>query len=138
MGEATHSSGNHRPRLIIDRETTNLESHQLVWLCTSNDAVSLQSLRNIVNYVRVFSDINVCLTYIERTSDTVTFLVCSEEYLRSLIPRIHHHRSPYLVFVYIACADNSNKTTTVQPISQQAQNEWIPKCTKVILIRSML
>ncbi|CAF0889740.1 unnamed protein product [Didymodactylos carnosus] len=58
-------------RLIFNRERVNLESHKLVWLDEDNQ-FTLEFLRTIVDYTKVFDNIEECQQYIEQTNGTTT------------------------------------------------------------------
>jgi hypothetical protein len=119
----------HRPLFLLDRETTNIESHQLIWLSTSDESISLESLRSIVDYTHLFKNISSCQTYIKRTDGSVTFLVYSHQFAESLIPQIHHLQKVYRIYVYV-CAEDIQKTTTVTKNFLQ-QQQWTSIYKKV-------
>jgi hypothetical protein len=121
-----------RQELVLDRKTTNLESHQMVWVSSSNEVVSLQSLRCIVDYVCLFKNVRSSRAYIQRTLDTVTFLVCSQQFSRILIPKIHHLRHVYLIYVYACDADLETTATTAKNMfSQEEDQQWLSTYKKV-------
>lgn len=112
---------------ILDRERINLEPHQLVWCgCNVNimlnkkSVIDLERSRKIVDYTKLFDDVEECQRYLTNTMDSVTFLVCSTELERKKIEEIHlltHVRS-----IYISCEDNDQDP------------QWFTRLTKVRLM----
>ncbi|CAF5160229.1 unnamed protein product, partial [Rotaria magnacalcarata] len=71
---------------IFDREKINLESHQLVWLDPTVDRnqesdtlASLENLRKIVDYTKLFNNVEQCQQFIEQTKTTTTFIITSDD-----------------------------------------------------------
>ena len=95
-------------RLLFDRTQINLESHQLIYLSDPaiglQDKLDVQMLRNIVDYSRVYVDIEACQHYLENTCDTTTFLICANRQGERLIPKIHKQKNIH--FIYIQCENN--------------------------------
>ena len=97
----TTESDSHSPRLV------NLESHQLVW-CDgrmNNDTrvnltVVLAELRKIVDYTKLFDDIEECFQHLQDTRDAVTFLVISGRFGQTLVPRISHFKNIRSIHIY--------------------------------------
>ncbi|CAF1108164.1 unnamed protein product [Didymodactylos carnosus] len=72
------------PRRTFDRERVNLESHQLVWCDKNvNDSVTLvEALRKIVDYTKLFDNVEACKQYLNTTStDTVKEIHTEQEKL---------------------------------------------------------
>ena len=114
----------HRQPLLLDRKTTSLESHQLIWLSSSSEFQPTKILRKIVDYVNLFDNVNTCQMYIERMKDTVIFLVCAQEFVHNLISQISHVTDVYLIYVYASAETLENMTTattttTTKTFSQQ-------------------
>jgi hypothetical protein len=92
---------------MFNREKVNLESHQLVWADaninngSTDSVVTLQELRKIIDYTRLFDNVEVCKTYIEQSYDTTTFLVCSGQLGEQLVPLIHGLK--HILSIYIYC-----------------------------------
>lgn len=95
-------------RLLFDRTRINLESHQLIYLSEpgigSEDKLDAQMLRNMVDYTRVFVDVEACQHYLENTCDTTTFLICSNRQGERLVPEIHQRKNIH--FIYIHCENS--------------------------------
>ncbi|CAF0920489.1 unnamed protein product [Adineta ricciae] len=82
------------PSYSFDREEINLESHQVVWCDIQDKSLAEEEtteigsrLRKIVDYTRFFNDVNECEDYLEETSKTNTFLICSGEVGKALMTR---------------------------------------------------
>ena len=109
---------------ILDRERINLEPHQLVWCdCNVNttlnqkSVVDLGDLRKIVDYTKLFDDVEECQRYLTKTMDSVTFLVCSAELETKQIEEIHLLTN--VQSIYVSCEDNDHHP------------EWSTRLTKV-------
>ncbi|CAF1075954.1 unnamed protein product [Didymodactylos carnosus] len=89
---------------LTDRELTNLESHQLIWLDSSMDTkesqITLHNLRKVVDYTKLFDNVEECERYILEKKDTITFLVTSGALGQNLIPRINDLGNIRQIFVY--------------------------------------
>jgi hypothetical protein len=89
---------------FFNRERVNLETHQLIWCDEIDDnseySVSADELRKIVDYTRLYNDVQECQQHLKRTSDTTTFLVCSCMIGKRLIPIIHKLKNIRLIYVF--------------------------------------
>ncbi|CAF1377734.1 unnamed protein product [Didymodactylos carnosus] len=92
---------------VFNRERVNLESHQLVWLDPnvnnsneSESSITIEDLRKIIDYTKLFDNVEECQQYIVQTKDTTTFLVISEQLGQILIPQIHHLKNIWIIYVY--------------------------------------
>ncbi len=93
-----------RHLLILDRQKINLESHQLVWL--GELVVPIENLRNIIDYIKVFIDIEDCRRHIEQTKESKTFLVCSLQYGHNILSQVHDLDN--VVAIYFFYQKNTN------------------------------
>jgi hypothetical protein len=103
MAQPDRSTANFsRHHHLFNRERINLESHQLIWLDTrvKSDEITLQSLRKIVDYTKVFDNIDECLFYIKQTNSTVTFLVCSGQLGEIFTLKVHDLNNIYAIYIY--------------------------------------
>jgi hypothetical protein len=99
--EDNHDFKESSRRFVLDREFINIESHQLVWLGMNESfSPSIQDLRRIVDYTKLFSTADKCLEYIERTKNTATFIVCSREFGSVLTSKLHNHEYISKIYVY--------------------------------------
>jgi len=99
--EDNHDFKESSRRFVLDREFINIESHQLVWLGMNKSfSPSIQDLRRIVDYTKLFSIADKCLEYIERTKNTATFIVCSREFGSILTSKLHNHEYISKIYVY--------------------------------------
>ena len=53
----------------LTRRTRNLESTILIWLTVKPNQIQLNQLRNVIDYVQVFDNTNVCDKYLEQIVD---------------------------------------------------------------------
>ncbi|CAF0878337.1 unnamed protein product [Didymodactylos carnosus] len=105
---STKNSSQQHP--VSDRERVNLESHQLIWLDKSinsnqsDSTVTVERLRNVVDYTKLYYNPEECLQHIEQTKDTATFLIGSDELVRIFIPKIHDLENIQAIYIY--CSQN--------------------------------
>ena len=115
---------------FFDRSRVNLESHQLIWCDTnvnslvrqSESLVTIDKLRQIVDYTKLYDNANECLQYVEQTKDLKTFLVCSEQSAEKLVPQMHEWRNIRSIYIY--CLEN-NESHLEQRLSGQTQVRYI-------------
>ncbi|CAF4354691.1 unnamed protein product, partial [Adineta steineri] len=90
---------------IRKRNDNHLESFSLIWL-NNNENVDIQrELRNIINHIEIFDDVEECKNYIENTSENDRLvLVTNDEFGRQIIPSIHQLRQ--ISSIYINSQDN--------------------------------
>jgi hypothetical protein len=109
--------------LIIDRQQVNLESHQLLWLDanlmhnTNDSKITIEGLRKIVDYTKLFDDIEECFEYIKGTQETTTFIVCSGHLGKILIPKIHNLQNIWSIYIYC--------------MNKEYHTQWASKYSKV-------
>ncbi len=116
---------------VFNRERVNLEPHQLVWcdanidiMISTESTVSLEDLRKIVDYTKLFDHVKECQQYLTQTTDSVTFLVCSGELGEKIIPEIHQLRNVELIYIYSRDRDH--------------HQQWASNLTKVRLLTDHL
>ncbi|CAF1036125.1 unnamed protein product [Didymodactylos carnosus] len=94
-------------RRFFDREQINLESHQLVWL-GHLVTLTIENLRKVIDYVKVFDNAKECLTYIEEAKLSTIFLVIpSSESGELFISQITDFKNIWSVIVYDFEANHS-------------------------------
>jgi hypothetical protein len=81
----------HMPE-ILDRNFVNLESHQLVWLAPQHrhNLVPIETLREIIDYTKLFEDTEACEEYINNSNRIITFMIISDEINQEILSRIHN------------------------------------------------
>ncbi|CAF0839553.1 unnamed protein product [Didymodactylos carnosus] len=93
---------------FFDRNRINLEAHQLIW-CDANindpvnqseSLITIGKLRKIVDYTKLFDNVNECLQYMEQTKDTNTFRVCSEQFVEKLASGTHELKNIKTIYIY--------------------------------------
>lgn len=60
------------------RRRRNLESTVLIWLTSKPNEVQLNRLRNIIDYVKVFDNVDACNDYIEQAEDNDKIYVVTD------------------------------------------------------------
>lgn len=103
-----------------------LESVCLVWLDasanTSAENIATQKqFCAITHHLKIFQNIHDCEQYIQQKckADRIFFIV-SGQLGREIVPRIHHHRQIFAIYVYCQ--------------NKQLNEEWANKFAKVISI----
>ncbi|CAF0824845.1 unnamed protein product [Didymodactylos carnosus] len=94
-------------RQLFDRARVNLESYQLLWLDANvhNDddhKITLESLRKIVDYAKLFDNVEECRQFLENAQDCAitTFLVVSDDLAEILLSKVHHLKNVSTVYIY--------------------------------------
>ncbi|CAF1384465.1 unnamed protein product [Adineta steineri] len=85
---------------ISKRNDNHLESFSLIWL-NNNENVDIQKeLRNIINHIETFHDVEECKDYIEKTSENDRLvLVTNGEFGQQIIPSIHQLRQISSIYI---------------------------------------
>lgn len=116
----------------FDRNRINLEDHQLIW-CDANindlvnqseSLITISKLRKIVDYTKLFDNVNECLQYVEQTKNTNTFLVCSEQFVEKLASGTHGLKNIKTIYVYYS----KNEPHLEQWSSDYARVSYIRSC----------
>ena len=104
----------------------DLEIVCLVWLDvsvnTSSENIATQKeLCSIIHHFKTFSNVPDCEQYIQQKSqDDRVFLIVNGRLGQEIVPRIHHYRQVFNIYVY--CQD------------KEKNEEWARKFIKVIVI----
>lgn len=92
-------------------EDNNLETIYLIWLDASvnksqENLAAQQRIRSIINHLKTFETIETCEQYLHQISkdDRICFIV-SGRLGQEIIPRIHHYRQIFSIYVY--CMDKT-------------------------------
>ncbi|CAF4059940.1 unnamed protein product [Rotaria sordida] len=111
---------------LFNRERVNLESHQLIWLDANwkKDKTTLENLRKIVDYTKIFDNMDECLVYINQTDTTVTFLICSGQMGETFTSKVHHFDSIYAIYIYCQ--------------NKEYHQKWASKYSKVRQVHNSL
>jgi len=87
---------------ILSIEKQNLEDLTVIWLDEhSQDLSSKMRLRCIINFLKIFTDLDHCLQYIQSIPNERIFVIVSGQLSSSLIPLIQD--SPQILHIYIFC-----------------------------------
>ncbi len=111
------SSSPSTSRGAVDQQRRfNLESHQIVWLDIDQKLnVSVETLRNLVDYSTIFNDEDKCQLFLESTKGSTTFLVlCSRSTTPDLETRIQQSKNIRAVYRYCS-------TKTISDIKYQVK-----------------
>ena len=116
---------------MLDRNTVNLESHQLVWLASqqSHDSISIETLRNITDYTKLFIDVDACDQYTKISQETIIFMIVSNEFSQDLLPRIHDRSQILAIYVYDSNCEKNNEQCASQfsKVSSHVRSDSAPK-----------
>ena len=102
----------------LDRKLVNLESHQLLWLASyiKPEIVSIEALREIIDYTQLFEDIETCEQFINGSKSVSTFLIISDEMSQIMLPHIHNHDWVLKIYIHNTTSEeNSNKCSSTYP-----------------------
>jgi hypothetical protein len=96
LGEETTQAVVSYIEITLNREKINLESHQLVWLDAKihdheyqDTTVNLEGLRRIIDYTKLFDNVQDCKEYLERTDNGLIYLATSGSLRLTFIPQVH-------------------------------------------------
>lgn len=91
------------PRKIsFDDDEPNFEDFSLVWLNEKRDQCEIPSqIRSIINYFKLFYNIERCVKYILSIRTEKVFLIIPDTLWKTVIPRVHDHS--HLEHIYIYC-----------------------------------
>lgn len=82
------------------REKGNVENFALVYLHTSYpDESIIKQLRSIVNFMKIFNDIDDCVAFINTISYEKIVLILSNSFADSILPRIGELQQIYTIYV---------------------------------------
>jgi hypothetical protein len=73
----------------------------LVWLDVNNEQSEIKCrLRHIINFLKLFDNVDKCIEYIFSTITEKIFLITSGALSDVIIPRIHEYSQKLNVFIY--------------------------------------
>lgn len=91
-------------RVLFDRKRINLESHQLIYLTEAGielqNSLNIDMLRTVVDYTKIFTDNDTFERYLQETCDITTFLICTNEQGKKLVPKIHEQKNLCSIYIY--------------------------------------
>ncbi|UJR06683.1 hypothetical protein I4U23_010969 [Adineta vaga] len=74
-------------------ERINLEHYQLIWCDDETDIstnkILIDQLRKIIDYTLLFHDVIECKNFLKQTKDVDTFLICSCQFAKKFISKVH-------------------------------------------------
>ncbi|CAF3868551.1 unnamed protein product, partial [Adineta steineri] len=86
----------------IEKDKVNLEDLTIIWLDKhSQDLNTKTRLRCIINFLRIFTDLHLCLEYIQSIPNEWIFIIVSGELSFEFIPLIQN--LPQVLHIYIFC-----------------------------------
>jgi hypothetical protein len=92
-------------------EGNNLETTYLIWLDTSvnkskENLDAQQQIRTIINHLKTFENVQDCEQHLHQISkDDRIFLIVNGRLGQEIVPRIHHYRQIFSIYVY--CMDKN-------------------------------
>jgi hypothetical protein len=96
-----------------------IQNFQLVWLDGSIDEVnsgdcrnSIAKLRQVVNTVNTFIDVDECIDFINGIKEEKTFLISSGALSQTTVPIVHD--KPQVNAIYIFCGNKTRHEKWVQ------------------------
>jgi tetratricopeptide (TPR) repeat protein len=97
----------------------NLEDCVIVWLhvqlCTRSHYV--HTLRNIVNYLKIFDNIDDCIQYLSAVTHERIFLITSGQVGNHVVPLVHHLDQLYSIYIFV--------------INDELHKRWCSKYSKI-------
>ncbi|CAF0901652.1 unnamed protein product [Adineta steineri] len=107
------------PNESIKKSNVNhLEGFSLIWLNNNENDVDIQSeLRNIINHIETFDDVEECKNYIENTSENDRLvLVTNGEFGRQIVPSIHQLKQISSIYINSEDKQWTNDFPTIKGI----------------------
>jgi hypothetical protein len=103
-------------------ENINYEYSTVIWLDAdinrTIDCIDTETrLRSIINFLKIFTDVSVCIEYIKSVTNEDIFLIISGSYGIQVIPTVHN--IPSIAFIYVFCSN------------AEIHNSWITMYTKI-------
>ncbi|CAF3533517.1 unnamed protein product [Rotaria sp. Silwood1] len=90
------------------RQKGNVEYFILVYLnSTYPDDSIIKKLRSLVNFLKIFDDIDDCMAFINSISNEKIIFILSDIFTNSILPRIENLQQIFTI--YILCENNQNK-----------------------------
>ncbi|UJR18513.1 hypothetical protein I4U23_005420 [Adineta vaga] len=91
----------------IDRP--NLEDFTIIWLSDSANSNNVQNeLREIINYVKIFHNVDQCIEYVSKAVDDNIFIVLSVS-TQSILETIHDLKQIELIYIFPAETINNSE-----------------------------
>ncbi|CAF1168611.1 unnamed protein product [Rotaria sordida] len=87
-------------------QENNLESVYMIWLDAEVNQLqhnidAQQQIQSIINHLKIFQNIQDCEKYINQISkDDRILLIVSGQLGQEIVPRIHHYRQIFSIYVY--------------------------------------
>jgi hypothetical protein len=93
-----------------------VQNFLLVWLDGNIDEIhnddcrsSIQKLRQVVNTVNTFTDVDECIEFIDGIKEKKTFIISSGALGQTIVPRVHNN--PQVNTIYIFCQNKARHET---------------------------
>jgi hypothetical protein len=78
-------------QIAIEKERDNLEDLIVIWLDEDSQSFNTQTrLRCIINFLKIFTDIDRCLEYIQSVSNEYLFIIISGQLSVRVQKNIYH------------------------------------------------
>ena len=112
-----------------------IENFQLVWLDASltdvhddESRATIERLREVVNSVDTFNDVDRCLDFLTKIRDEKVFLVISGSLGQQVVPSIHHFHQVHSIYVYCASRNRHEEWAKAWPKIKGVFNQISPIC----------
>ncbi|CAF1258845.1 unnamed protein product [Rotaria sordida] len=100
-------------KISFTDDDPNYENFSLVWLDEKRDHNEIQcQLRCIINYLKLFHNIEQCIKYVLSVTSEKIFLIISDTLSKIVIPRVHDHSQ--LEHIYIYCHRRMTCESSIQ------------------------
>jgi hypothetical protein len=86
-----------------------VEKCLIVWLDPDIDEDQMEQLRQIINEVHIFNQLDLCIDYIEDIHDERILLILSEQIGQQIVPLVHDLSQ--IEAIYLFCSSNSPEWT---------------------------
>ena len=103
----------------IPRERGNVEYFILVYLHSNYpDDEIIQNLRGLVNFLKIFDDIDDCMAFINNISNEKVIVVTSNSFTNQILPKIEDLQQTFAVYIL---SDNDEDEENPLPVDQQSK-----------------
>ncbi|CAF2728168.1 unnamed protein product [Rotaria sp. Silwood2] len=100
-------------KISFTNDDPNYEDFSLVWLDEKREQNEIQcQLRCIINYLKLFHNIEQCVKYVNSVTSEKIFLIISDTLSKTVIPRVHDHSQ--LEHIYIYCHRRMSHESSIQ------------------------
>jgi tetratricopeptide (TPR) repeat protein len=117
------------------RSRRMIQNFHLVWLDGSIDEVnsddcrnSIAKLRQVVNTVNTFTDVNECIEFINSIPEEKAFMISSGAFGQTTIPAVHDKSQVSTIFIFCGNKARHEKWATEWPKIKGVYTDIVPIC----------